>query len=439
MTSGSYSYLTWANLKATLAARLHDTSSVFWSDTELGLYLAEALRMFGALSYFWRARMTVTTDGTAAFYDLPSQSSSPLAYTVTDRDLINQIQYHLLEPATSSWAGGWTGTAMFTMADVSNAIQRAVDQFLVETGVVITRSTQAVANPALGRVALAEAIIDVRRAVWKTGAGVYSYIHRVDEHEATQWDSDWTTAAASVPIAYSLFAPPPLYLQMVPYSNLTGTLELHTINQASTYAPTSSATVLGIPDSLAWAVKWAALADLLGKDGPARDPMRAKYCAMRYAQGIEIAKASASVLLAHTTVPITPAPLFDIDMFRPGWQATTATIPTEIALVGLNMIATYPVSTGATGILLDVVRPALLYDVSNYIQVGKEHMDAILDWAEHIATFKMGGQEFDATMPRADNFIRQALLGNARLKAVARNCEEIKQRVWGEEVRVPRV
>ena len=50
----TYSWLTYATARQQLANRLAITNSLsttFWTDTECGLYIRKALRMFNALTY----------------------------------------------------------------------------------------------------------------------------------------------------------------------------------------------------------------------------------------------------------------------------------------------------------------------------------------------------------------------------------------------------
>lgn len=257
----AYTHSTWLTLRQQLALRLSDASNVFYTDAENALYLGEALRTFALLSGFWRERTTFVTVASTAFYDI--STISIIAPSLTDRDLIQFIQYHLLEIATSQ--STWNGTEMFTLNDVRFALQRRRDQFLADTGIVITRSTPSVTAGATGRVDLDDSIIDVRRAAWINALSYYTPLWREDERLLTAADSSWMTQG--VPAEYSVMAPPPITLQLAPPALANGTLELLTVNAGAALNPASSATVLGIPDNLCAAIKWGALSDLLSKDG----------------------------------------------------------------------------------------------------------------------------------------------------------------------------
>src|SRR5262249_31133396 len=69
----------------------------------------------------------------------------------------------------------------------------------------------------------------------------------------------------------------------------SGQIEFLVVN-STTLNPSVSATALGIPDDLTPAIKWGMLSDLLGKDGIARDPVRAQFAEQRYQQYVQLAR-----------------------------------------------------------------------------------------------------------------------------------------------------
>ena len=98
------------------------------------------------------------------------QSQNPAAFigpVVTDSLLVQSIQYHLLENATQQVDGTtWVGTEMFTLASVTAAMQRALNQFLQDTGCQISPFQQPGPTPPNDLVNLPQTVIDVRRAAW---------------------------------------------------------------------------------------------------------------------------------------------------------------------------------------------------------------------------------------------------------------------------------
>lgn len=412
----SYSWLTFANARTELAARLSDPSNVFWTDTELGIYITEALRTWNSLTAFYKDRGTFATVANTSWYDLPSSLSGSLrAYTVTDLQLLVEIEYHLMEPPTGAT---WTGSEMFTVQDILTALQRRRDQFLNETGCVITRSTQGVSSPTEGRVSLAQGIIDVRRVAWlDTPSGLYSTLWRQDMWEINSYLSSWKNSTKPTPRAYSISDNPPLSLQLAQIPSDAGTLDLLTVNTGATLD--GSGVLLGVPDDLCWVVKWGALADLLRKDGPARDPARAKYCEDRWAQGIALGKMPISTVDTYVTdLPIQTESVFDLDAFRANWQNQTPGSPNLAGLAGLNLVALSPTPDTIYTVTMDVLRnmPVPAAD-GDYIQVGAEMWDSVVAYAEHLAAWKMAGSEFEATIPNMKQMLDIAVTQNDRLKA----------------------
>lgn len=421
-----YTHTTWTQLQTQLSLRLFDATNIFWTATEVEIWLTEALRTFGLCSGFWRERGTLNTSVNTVFYDLPTSLSNGseliLSYSVTDQDIIQQLQYALLENASSQ--SSWGGTEMFTFNDVANAVQNRLNQFLSDTGIVVNRSVINVISPPSGRETLSQNTIDVRRAAW-IGAPPENYyvnLWREDERMLTAADQTWSVNSGT-PEAYSVMAPPPLELQLSPPPVSSGQLELLTVDSAA-LTPSSGATVLGIPDDLTPAIKWGALSDLLGNDGIARDPIRAQFAEQRYGQYVQMARLLPVVV--HTElngVPLIPSTLQEADGENPGWQNIVANVRnpvSEVLLCSANLIGLRAVPDSAYSVTCDVVRrtPIPSSGATN-VQLGREQLDMILDYAEHLALFKVGGAEWHATDKQANNFLMQSLTYNQRLSAAA--------------------
>lgn len=413
-----YTYISWGNLKTQLSSRLGDSSRVFWIADEIEVILTEALRTFGILSGFWRERGTFNTVSGTAFYDLPTNLGSLLGYSVTDRNIIKSLQYSLLESASSQ--SSWGGTEMFTYDDIVRAIERRTSQFLQDTGIIVTRSTMNVPPPPIGRVDLSDNIIDVRRLVWIDSYGRYYPLWREDEFAMTAYDVNWSVNPGT-PICYSVMAVQPVQIQLGPIPIASATAELLTVNAQATLDPGTTATILTLPDDLTWIIKWGALADLLGIDGAARDMSRAKFCEQRYQQGVQLTRMLGCILQTQINgVSVQPNTVFDLDAADPNWQNKSGT-PKDVGIAGWNQICTSPVPNGVYSITIDVIRKTPIPANDNaFVEVGREQLDMILDYAEHLALFKVGGAEFAATGRQAENFLLQSISYNQRLGAAAR-------------------
>jgi len=411
-----YSYLTFGQMQTLLAQRLSDPSFVFYSQPHVRSVLREALRCWQAMSGFARDRFAFNTTAGTSFYDLGTVAGSLLTRSVTDQQLVNDLQYALMENVNDfSSSSAWAGTGMFTMADLVGALQRRRDQFLLETGCVLSFAEVASGNPPDGRVALNAATVDVRRAAWKTSAGLYTNLWRSDERQLNALSIGWSTNPA-FPQVFSTIMVPPLTMQLGPIPDDVGALSLVTINSGQTL-DVSVGIPLGIPDDYCWGLKFGALADLLGKDGESRDPQRASHCEQRYSEAVMLAKINAVVLNLEVNgqqVPLTT--LLSLDSMRPGWQAS-AGVPSIGALAGPNLLALSPVLSAVQGVTIDCVRTAQLpANDGASVQIDKPALDAVLDYATYLARFKEGGAEFEATIPLAQNMMKLAADSNLRLR-----------------------
>src|SRR5689334_22964127 len=136
-----YSWLTLADARTDIMARLGDLSGSFWVADEVDLLLKEAIQTFNVAALLHRDRGLLSTASGTAFYDLSAltnSSGSILARTLTVQQLVRQIIYHLAENAGVAQNGSvWIGTEMFTLTDVQEAVTRRANRFLEETGQIV--------------------------------------------------------------------------------------------------------------------------------------------------------------------------------------------------------------------------------------------------------------------------------------------------------------
>jgi hypothetical protein len=424
-----YTHTTWAQLKTALSLRLSDPNKVYWTDGELGLYLVEALRTWAVLTAYWRDTGVINSTASTPFYNLTSLLNADglalLSNTTKDQDLVTRIQYHLLEPATGS---SWTGSEQFTLADVTNSIQKRRDQLLADTGCVVTRTSGIALAPGTTRVFLSDSVIAIRRLAFTASiGGAVTPLLPSDILSQRNYASD-ELYTPNPPYSYSSASARPTEIVMVPPSNQPGTLDLVSVQTGAALNP-AVGVVLGIPDDYTWVVKWGALADLLAKDGPARDQIRSAYCERRYQLGVELIKMTPVVVNAEINgVPLDTDSLTNTDAYNSSWQSTTGT-PIAVASIR-TLVALSPCPNGVYSTTFDVVCktpiPAGILaqttaDDGAFVQIGREQLDAILDYSQHIASFKMAGEEFRATIKGAENFFNAALAYNERLASANPN------------------
>lgn len=404
-----YTAPTLTQAQAALADRLYDPTNTRWVASELTTYLAEALRVWSAYTLHWRDQASFTSVVGQAFYDLPTEIAALRGYTVTNWDLVADLQSALLEPIAPG--GTWTGSDQFTLAQLSQAIWRRRDQFLRETGQVVTRQEIAFAGGGSGRISLDEAMLQVRRAAYRpTATQRMLPLLRTDEWAANAFRPSWPSNTAQ-PTAYSTSVTPPLTLQLISAGTVAaGTLDLVSVNQGAAIDPTVEA-VLGIPDDWCWVLKYGALADLLQGDGLALDPGRAAYCEARWQQGIDVAKRTSVLLSARIDdVPCMVASLNDADSYSPTWQLVSG-VPRRLVLAGLNLVALWPPPGGAGPytVTLDVVQNAPIPSLgSDVLQINQDVYDAILDYSQHIALVKDGSGQTELSQALLQRFARAA-------------------------------
>jgi hypothetical protein len=428
----SYSHTTFAQLKTQLAGRLGDPGKTFWTDDELGLYIQEALRTWGSTALYWKDRDILETVSDQAFYDISSLST--LAPSLQDVDVARIVEHHLLEPLSTTT---WTGTEQFSLTDLLAATQRRLDQFLLDTGVRASYLTVAAPSPGNGRVDVPETVADIRRVSWAPQSGGVFPLYDGDTKFFDAVHYRWSLDPGT-PVAYSIVSEHTLTLQLAPVQSEVGSINLVAI-EAGEQLDFSTEVVLGIPDDLVWVLKWGVLAELLSKEGITRDPQRAEYCQQRWEEGLLIAREYPSIL--HATVNSIQVPLtslFDLDTAIPSWESTSDA-PSSIAIAGRNLVALYPVPGSVLEIELDVVANAPIPEVnSDKVQVGKEYLSIILDYAHHLAAFKMGGSDFLATTPLYQNFMNAAIQYNSRLEANSDAFDSLKDQTQKEESQNPR-
>jgi hypothetical protein len=213
------------------------------------------------------------------------------------------------------------------------------------------------------------------------------------------------------------YVTPPTTIQLAPPPNDVGRLHLTSV-KAGPELDVTTGVALGVDDDFAEFVKWGALADLLNMEGMANDAVRANYCEQRYREGVELGKLTFSVVqLMVNGVPVPQMALDDFDNQIAGWQNDSGQ-PTEVAMGNSTLIALHPVPDDSYGIVVDALRNAIVpTQLSDYIQISREFWNAVLGLAIHNACFKLGGVEFQQTMPLLEQFWREAAEFSSILKA----------------------
>lgn len=417
----TYSYITLAQTKVQLAARLYDPDSQFWSDSELGIYINESLRTWNALTSYWRGDFPFDAQAATTWYDLTDAAAMPdtlRPLTVTDRDLYTQIQLMLLEAV--AW-DPWTGaSAQFSEDDLLTAVQNARDEILSATSCTITRRT---VPATIGRTTLPDTVIDIRRVAYlPTGPATAPSTLWPDDTWAEQsFDPAYPLNPAGTPLTYLQSTQPPISFDVDRPPAFAGSYEVLSVD-AGPLLDATTPQKLAIPDDWTHVILWGALADLLSRESNANDPLRAGYCRQRYELGKRmLGDAPALLALRLGSTPLQIDSIRSADLYDASWQARTAGTPAVALHAGLNLVALSPAPDSTPrSLLATVVRNAPLpaNDAAD-VEVSRENLNAILDYAQHLAAWKQGGDEFSRSLELLKSFMQQAALYNSKLDELA--------------------
>jgi hypothetical protein len=433
MAAPGYTYLTLGEARTQLAARLEDNGRpgqgpyVFWTVPELDDLLVEAIRTWQALTGAFKQRAVFTIFpsggvGGSAFYDLRNFPSGILSFFVTDAQVIKMALASLLEPPLTP---DWTGTGQYSFGQIVSALQNRINRWLTDTGANVTRHIQFVgpdtSGPSVSRIFLPEGVLDVRRAAWQNTAGVYSTLWRDDEYAMQAFLNSGSLAPRDPPLVWGKFTLPPVGLEVYPPPLNPGQLETLVVTSGPQIGATpaqvaNTPTVLDIPEDFVWGMVFGALSDLFSADGPARDPERAVYAESRYQESAELYRNNPTLLQTQINgVPVWSGSVFEMDSFLASWQQTTGA-PQFAGMCDRNLVAFGPLPNTAYSVMMDVVSniPIPVLD-SDYIQMDRGALNPLIDYAFHLASFKMQGAEFKATDKLRQNFYLAAALENSRL------------------------
>lgn len=423
-----YTITTFAAFQASLAQRLGDPTNQWWTVQELQFYIREALQVWQAHSQFYSIKAGFQTAPNVLFYDLTSEIPQ-LTPTITDQELIEQIQIHLQEPIS---ANSWPGTPQFSYDEVVSAIQKRRDQFFLETGLVQAVTEVPAPMPSSGEFPLDDLIIDIRRAMWKDFNGNYSILWRADEFSFLGANPGWYNTAG-IPSDFSTVLQQPLSIQLSPPPADQGFVNILSTNSGLNLEPESVPSILGVPDDFVWVVKFGVLADLVGKAGPGNDSYRADYFESRWHDGIELARITNFVKLGFQNgLPAFVDSMEELDTTHPDWVSNAPGIPDGLALAG-NLVATNPIPDGTYSLFFSITPNMVLPQTGrDFIQVGQEFLNIILDYAQHLAQIKEGMAEISQTMGLYKNFMAAAMVENDRLRAAAENFDVLSDRTQKE-------
>jgi len=484
----TYTWLTLSQALSALQGRL--ANSTFWSSGELTVYIQSALRTWNALTEQWKQDFTFT--GTAGWYNTGTRTGSPRLRTVTDANLYTQMQYMLLEAA--SGGGAWGGTSQFDLPSLQYALMRRRDEVIqaaaCNLNVITIPSTPGVrrnvfpdttlepvrirffgatalttATAASGSQMLAvtsAAGIAIGQTVAGTNLAPGTFVTGVagtavsislptigslssttvqffsvltltrEDTQAFQYFEPNYLQTAAFPQSWSVASEPPLAFDTDNAPLVNGSFDAVVLQSGPTFAPPANS-LLGVPDDWSWLPMVGALGDLLGSGEERTDPARAQYCLQRFVEGLKIFRQSNWLVQANIDgVPVDTPSMFEQDTFSPEWQTNGLAWPT-LTQAGMDLVA------GAGGINVTLVgnQPVPILP-GDFLQVSRDVWDVVLSYAQHLATFKQGGDTFAATTTLYKDFQRAAAETNSRLLELGIFADVLNTEGQRQNVLVPR-
>jgi hypothetical protein len=430
----AFNWLTALQANQEVSVRLGDPNQVRWIKAEIYQYLYESLRVWNALTAQWAAPFTLDLTPPFSQNWFPANATgSPRLPTLTDNDVYTLIEYHLLEPPTGST---WTGTNQFNITDLSQAMSRRRNEILQEAACNMVESLiPMAANSSVAQVT--DLVLDERRCRWVPVTGSPVTLQRADSRTFQYFTPGYQQTTAN-PLRWDVIGSPPQSITVDTMVNVPSTLQVLGIQGAGDFTPGSDTPLL-MPDDWMWVLKFGAMADILSMEQEGKDLARATYCRQRYTEGLKLMARMPWLLQGSLQgVPVDTQPLAGADRTNYEWQSRTTAFP-ELVVGGIDLFAVSPIPTALTTVGMTVVGNAPIpSDDAAEIQVPRDAMNAILDEAQHLALFGMGGAEFKASMALHKSFVAYAVNQNKRLRESGILATTIRPPVDRQEEAQPR-
>jgi hypothetical protein len=441
-----YGFLTYDQAIDALLLRLNSTGTDFWERGEAALYILEGMRVWNCLTQTYVQDWTTNYDAAASTWQSTGNSSNPLVGSnptsprtqfITSNYIFQSCQFHLLEPVTG---GTWTGTPQYSINDLAQAFQRRRDYVLQQTACNVGPIDPIPVPILSNRVYLPDTVLDIRRLRFlptADGLGEPATLYREDGLSTEYFENDFTVAEiGTAPFAYDLISGPPLAVTLDVPANVPNNLDILAMISGGTVAPPTGSPIL-IPNDWYWVIKFGVLSDLFRMESESQDLERADYCEKRFQEGIELMKSMPWLLQARVNnFPVDTPSVSEMDDFNYEWQSNP---DADLCIVrgGIDLFALSPnpalgqvgygeggygdggyggTGSGVISVTMSLVANVPIPALDGFLQISRDTLDYILDYAQHMACLKMGGFEFaESTRTLYKNFIAAAVNTNSRL------------------------
>ena len=117
------------------------------------------------------------------------------------------------------------------------------------------------------------------------------------------------------------------------------------------------------------------------------------------------------------SVPLEKDSIFNLDFGMANWQSVAPGTPIRWFPIGLNKIGLVPAPIAGMSLTLHGILAAPVCTLrDDTIDAAEDVIGAILNYAQHIASFKSGGADFDASMSLLYKFVERAGIQNEKFR-----------------------
>jgi hypothetical protein len=414
----SYNYMTLGELIDSLLLKLQDANGVLTPRNEAKIYVWESLRVLNIQTSLWNEDYQLDFNPGDTWKTL-NVSGSPRQRTVTDTYLYDQIEAMLMEPMSG---GTWTGTTQYNLTLISGSLQYRRDELLLLSAANVVNLLQTSPVNAV-RTFLPDSTLDVLRVRWiPVDSSFAPYALGREDIMSRNAYAATATIEPGEPESWMITANSPLQFDCSRPPNQPGTWDMLIPFSGATLAPPTN-TPVGIPDDWTPALIYGVLADVLSNAPEGRDQMRAKYCLQRYEQFKKsIIKMPWLLQATVESVPVKPTSFQEMDSWGQNWENTWAFDDPTMVVGGVDFVALGPfvASDGVTrsSVLTLIGNAPIPANDGAQVQLDRAGVDAVLNYAQHLASFKMGGKDFADTFPLLTQFEEYCAKKNAQYAAL---------------------
>lgn len=384
---------------------------------EANLYISESLRALNAATAVWSQDFQFDFNSGDTWKSL-NFPGSPRQRTITDSYLYTQMEAMLMEPMSGSI---WTGTTQYNIGILQAALQYRRDELLLQSAAnTVNIFTEA---PLLStRTSLPDSTLDLFRVRYSPQDGTMPYVlGREDIGTINAFDPQGGIKPGP-PESWMIVSSPPLTFDLNNPPNQPAIFDMLASYAGVPFVP-PAASFVGLPDDWTWVAMYGALADVLANSPEGRDSSRAKYCMQRYEQGRKAMLKLPWLLDASiASISVDTPSHEEMDAFMQDWEQRQNPGDPTIVVGGMDLIALAPfvaVYGPSVSSVLTVVgnAPVPVVD-TDYIQLSRDGVDQILNYCQHISSFKQAGKDFALTMPLFDEFEAYCRKKNAEYAAL---------------------